>query len=77
MKKKTKSIVAFLVSIIIMVAFALILIFGVKIKGMEKGSARNIILGLDLKGGVSITYEAEGDYTEEDLQDTLDRKSVV
>ena len=35
MKKKTKSIVAFLVSIIIMVAFALILIFGVKIKGME------------------------------------------
>ena len=73
MKKKTKSIVAFLVSIIIMVAFALILIFGVKIKGMEKGSARNIILGLDLKGGVSITYEAEGDYTEEDLQDTLNK----
>ena len=73
MKKKTKSIVAFLVSILIMAAFALILIFGVKIKGMEKGSARNIILGLDLKGGVSITYEAEGDYTAEDLQDTLNK----
>ena len=73
MKKKTKSIVAFLVSILIMAAFALILIFGVKIKGKEKGRARNIILGLDLKGGVSITYEAEGDYTAEDLQDTLNK----
>lgn len=73
MKKKQKSIAAFLVSIVILVLFALILIFGVKIGGKERGSARNIILGLDLKGGVSITYEAVGDYTDEDLKDTLNK----
>lgn len=72
-KKKQKSIVLFLVSIIVMILLALVLVFGVKIGGMEKGSARNIILGLDLKGGVSITYEAVGDYTAEDMKDTLNK----
>lgn len=72
-KKKQKSIVLFLVSIIVMILLALVLVFGVKIRGMEKGSARNIILGLDLKGGVSITYEAVGDYTAEDMKDTLNK----
>ena len=56
-----------------MILLALVLVFGVKIRGMEKGSARNIILGLDLKGGVSITYEAVGDYTAEDMKDTLNK----
>ena len=56
-----------------MILLALVLVFGVKIGGMEKGSARNIILGLDLKGGVSITYEAVGDYTAEDMKDTLNK----
>lgn len=72
-KKQQKSIVLFLVSIIVMILLALVLVFGVKIGGMEKGSARNIILGLDLKGGVSITYEAVGDYTAEDMKDTLNK----
>ena len=72
-KKKQKSIVLFLVSIIVMILLALVLVFGVKIRGMEKGSARNIILGLDLKGGLSITYEAVGDYTAEDMKDTLNK----
>lgn len=72
-KKKQKSIVLFLVSIIVMILLALVLVFGVKIGEMEKGSARNIILGLDLKGGVSITYEAVGDYTAEDMKDTLNK----
>lgn len=37
------------------------------------GAAKNIILGLDLSGGVSITYEAKGDETPsaEDMQDTV------
>ncbi len=73
MKQKRKSLLQLILSLIVIVVFALILIFGVKIKGMEKGSARNIILGLDLKGGVSITYEATGDYTSEDLSDTLNK----
>ena len=35
------------------------------------GSGFNIPLGLDLAGGVSITYQAEGDPTEEELSDTI------
>ena len=35
-KKKQKSIVLFLVSIIVMILLALVLVFGVKIGGMEK-----------------------------------------
>lgn len=73
MKKKQKSIVLFLVSLVVLVLLALVLVFGVTIGGKEKGSARNVILGLDLKGGVSITYEAVGDYTEADMKDTLNK----
>ena len=73
MKKKQKSLLALIISIVLIAVLALILVFGVKIGGMEKGSARNIILGLDLKGGVSITYEAVGDYSAEDLSDTLNK----
>ena len=36
------------------------------------GAARNIILGLDLAGGVSITYQAVGDTpTSEEMADTI------
>lgn len=73
MNKKKKSIVLFILSLVVMAAFALVLVFGVNIKGMEKGSARNIILGLDLRGGVSITYQAVGEYTAEDMKDTLNK----
>lgn len=38
----------------------------------QTGAAKNIRLGLDLAGGVSITYEiAEDEFTETDLQDTI------
>ena len=37
-----------------------------------KGADQNIKLGLDLAGGVSITYEVEGDTpTEEQMNDTI------
>ena len=37
----------------------------------HKGSARNIKLGLDLAGGVSITYDVVGDKpTDAELKDT-------
>lgn len=72
-KKKQKSIALLIVSIIIMALLAGVLAVGVTIGGKERGSARNIILGLDLEGGVSITYEATGDYTPEDLEDTLNK----
>ncbi len=37
----------------------------------KKGSAENITLGLDLEGGVSITYQAVGDISSQDLADTV------
>ena len=70
-KQKRKSTILFIAALLVVAALILINIFGVTIKGMEKGSARNIILGLDLKGGVSVTYEAKGDYTTEDFNDTI------
>lgn len=36
-----------------------------------KGSAANINLGLDLKGGVSITYQTVGSVTSQELSDTV------
>ena len=42
------------------------------ISSTGKGADQNIKLGLDLAGGVSITYEAEGDTpTEEQMKDTI------
>lgn len=38
--------------------------------GGHRGSARNINLGLDLRGGVSITYRAIGDVSSQDMEDT-------
>ena len=38
----------------------------------ETGAAKNINLGLDLEGGVSITYQVKGDTpSEEDMADTI------
>lgn len=70
-KQKRKSTILFIVALLAVAAMILINVFGVTIKGMEKGSARNIILGLDLKGGVSVTYQAKGDYSKEDFNDTI------
>lgn len=37
----------------------------------HKGSARNITLGLDLNGGVSVTYQAVGEVTSQDMNDVV------
>ena len=52
---KGKSWAIFIVTIACMVALGLLAGFGFGEK--KTGAAKNIILGLDLKGGVSITYE--------------------
>ena len=36
-----------------------------------KGSAENITLGLDLNGGVSVTYQAVGDVSSQDMSDVV------
>ena len=71
MTKKSKSIICLILGLILTAGLIFVNICGVNINGMEKGSARNIKLGLDLKGGVSVTYQAVGDYTAEDFSDTL------
>ncbi len=66
---KGKSFVLFILTIACMVGLALLAGFGFGEK--KTGAAENIILGLDLKGGVSITYQVvDEDFTKEQLDDT-------
>lgn len=69
--KKQKSIVLFILCLAAIAGLCLVCAFGVNIDGMNKGSAKNIILGLDLEGGVSITFEAKGNPTDEEMEDTV------
>ena len=63
--------------IISLIAMGLVIVFlgFVAVNGLgesESGAAKNIRLGLDLNGGVSITYQAKGETpSEEDLKDTV------
>lgn len=67
---KGKSIVLFIVSLILIAAVGLVAGFGVG--KTHTGSAKNIILGLDLKGGVSVTYQVKDkNFTKEQLKDTV------
>lgn len=69
--KKGTGFLAFFAFIIVTVLLGYVAIFGV---GAEKSySAETIKLGLDLAGGVSITYEAVGEETPtaEDISDTI------
>src|SRR5574344_2747919 len=67
---KRKSIVLFIVTLLCIVALGLVAGFGV---GKTKtGSAKNIVLGLDLKGGVSVTYQIQDkNFTKEEVKDTV------
>ncbi len=70
MNKKKGRIV--LVSMVLLLALLLYTtVFGIGKTGT--GAAKNIILGLDLSGGVSITYQTVGDEepSEEDMKDTV------
>lgn len=66
-------------SVLTLLVFVIALALGTytTVQGLGKhhiGKAENIILGLDLAGGVSITYEIEEDNpTEQEINDTVDR----
>lgn len=69
--KKGTGYLSFLAFIVVTAALGYLAMFGV---GPEKtGSVEQIKLGLDLAGGVSITYEAVGEETPtaEDISDTI------
>lgn len=69
--KKLKSGILLLLFVALIAGACYVSRFGVTIAGKEKGSASNITLGLDLQGGVSVTYEAVGDPSDEDMDDTV------
>ena len=48
-KQKRKSIVLFILGLLLVAALVLVNIFGATIGGSDRGAAKNIILGLDLK----------------------------
>lgn len=69
--KKSKGIISLIVTLLAILGLGYIAIWGI---GTEKaGSASDIKLGLDLAGGVSITYQVVGDEepSEEDMSDTV------
>lgn len=67
---KKRNIVGFFLVFVLIAACAFVAVMGVGDK--HQGSARNIKLGLDLAGGVSITYEAdEENPSSEDMKDTV------
>ena len=68
-KKKAKISLGLLAVITIFLAYTVTIGIG----KTGTGAMRNIILGLDLSGGVSITYEASGDEepSVEDMSDTI------
>lgn len=73
MKNKQLKILAFLLVILATIGLGYVAILGI---GNEKaGSYRNISQGLDLAGGLSITYQVVGEEnpTEEDMNDTMEK----
>lgn len=69
MNSKVKGILQILLVVVLIAAFGYVAIWG--IGKHHLGKARNIRLGLDLQGGVSVTYEAvNSDPTEVQMTDT-------
>ena len=69
--KKSKGILTLFLTFVIMAALGYVAVFGI---GTEKaGAASEIKQGLDLAGGVSITYQVVGDEkpSSEDMSDTI------
>lgn len=67
--KTWKKIISVIAVVVMMGLLGYTVIIGWSSGG--KGSAKNINLGLDLRGGVSITYQAVGDVSSQELSDTV------
>ena len=68
--KKSRGVLSLILIAAVIGFLGFTTIHGLNEKGM--GSAENIKLGLDLEGGVSITYQAKGDTpSQEDMKDTV------
>ncbi len=71
MKTKRKSLFTIIAIIVSMILIVISNFFGVDGKGLYGASQTK--LGLDLAGGVSITYEAEGEPSNQDMNDTVEK----
>lgn len=70
MNSKVKGVLQILLILILIGAFGFVAFRG--IGSAHRGSAKNIRLGLDLQGGVSVTYEAtKSDPTDQEMKDTI------
>lgn len=69
--KKSTSIISLIILVAVLVVFGITATTG--FTGQNGGAARDIPLGLDLEGGVSITYQVVGEGTpsSEDMADTI------
>ena len=68
--KKSRGVISLIVIVAVMIVLGVTAVCGIDLQGM--GAARNINLGLDLEGGVSITYQAVGETpSDEDMKDTV------
>ena len=75
---KKGNIIKIVVSIMVMLVLGYLAIFGLNIKGHSiiKG-AKNIKTGLDISGGVTITYQAEVENGQEISADDLSKSKAV
>ncbi len=69
MKNIKKGLLHLAIILAVMAFFAVTVMVG--LGRHHKGSIRNILLGLDLAGGVSITYETVEDCNSEEMSDTV------
>ena len=69
MSKKGKKILELVLFAAVLIFFGFTALIG--LGPTKTGSASNIKLGLDLEGGVSISYEAVGDVTSSEMSDTV------
>lgn len=69
MSKKGKKILELVLFAAVLIFFGFTALIG--LGPTKTGSASNIKLGLDLEGGVSISYEAVGDVTSSEMADTV------
>ncbi len=68
--KKSRGILYLVLTVVVIALLAFTSLFG--FTKSKLGSAKNIILGLDLSGGVSITYQTvEENPSSEDMKDTI------
>ena len=68
--KKKKSILSLILAAVLIILLGFTVLVGFGNKGT--GSMKNIKLGLDLAGGVSITYQVKDDNpTDEEMSDTI------